>query len=281
MASRIAVVSAAALSLAAVATSASAEETRVRARYDLTLAGFNIGAASMQAGVDGKAYDMNVSVRLTGLARFLTGGRGAATSRGVLEPARPSPSAYAINTKSGDKGQIIRFALASDAVSQLSVEPPSKTNGVVPVTEADKKGVVDPVSALMMPAPAGADPLTPAACDRVLPVFDGRQRFDVTLRYDRTEDVKSSKSGAGQYSGKAIVCRASYKAIAGHRPGRKQVTFLENNKDMEVWLAPVAGTRALLPWKIAVRTEVGLAVIQASSFVVGAPADKTARGSNL
>ena len=279
MASRIAVASAAALLISS--TAASAEETRVRARYDLTLAGFSIGAASMQAGVDGKAYDMNVSVRLTGLARFLTGGRGAATSRGVLEAARPSPVAYAINTKSGDKGQVIRFALASDAVSQLSVEPPSKTNGVVPVTDADKKGIVDPVSALMMPAPAGADPLTPAACDRVLPVFDGRQRFDVTLRYDRTEDVKTAKSGAGQYSGKAVVCKASYKAIAGHKPGRKQVTFLENNKDMEIWLAPVAGTRALLPWKIAVRTEVGLAVIQASSFVVGAPADKTARGADL
>lgn len=266
----------------AASTSADAAETRVRARYDVTLAGFSIGTASLQAGIEGASYDMNVSARLTGLAKFLTGGRGAATSRGALRDAKITPATYAINTKSGDKGQVIRYALAGGAVRTLSVEPPPKTvSDMIPVSDADKRGIVDPVSALMVPVSGSGDPLASSSCDRTLPVFDGRQRFDVQLRYDRTETVKSQSTGEGQYDGKAIVCKATYKAISGHRPGRKQVVFMESNKDMEIWLAPITGTRALLPWKISVRTEVGTAVITATSFVVGGPAAKKADSTDL
>ena len=125
-------------------------------------------------------------------------------------------------------------------------------------------------------AGAPGDPLTPASCDRKLPVFDGRQRYDVTLRYDRMETAKPDRSenadpkAEAGYEGQLVVCKASYRAIAGHRPGRDSVTFMENNKDMEIWLAPVAGSRVLMPWKIAVRTEMGMAVITATSFVVNA-----------
>jgi hypothetical protein len=264
------------------AAPAGAEETRVRARYNVTVAGFEIGTASMQAGVDGASYDMNISMRMTGLAKFFTAGRGAATARGAYQDGKVIPTAYAINTRSGEKGQIVRFALVAGAVRQMSVEPPSKAKNIVPVTEADKRGVVDPVSALMMPVPGDGDLLSPASCDRMLPVFDGRQRYNVTLRYDRMETATTDGSVKGAYDGKLIVCKASYAAISGHRPGREQVTFMENNKDMEVWLAPVPAARALLPWKIAVRTQVGKAIITATSFVIGGEAgDPAPAGADL
>ena len=253
-----------------MAETAGPGETRIRARYAMTLAGFDIGTATMQAGVGRSSYDMNLSVRMTGLVKFFTGGRGAATSRGGVENARVTPTAYALNTRANNKGQIIRFALAGGAVRQMSVEPPPKTKDTIPVTDTDKRGIVDPLSALVMPVAGSGDLLAPASCDRTLPVFDGRQRFDVALRYDRTENAVADPAVKGSYDGKLIVCKASYKAISGHKPGRSQTTFMENNKDMEVWLAPVAGTRALLPWKISVRTQLGKAVITATSFVVDA-----------
>ena len=259
-------------------TSTAAAETRIRARYAMTLAGFDIGTATMQAGVDRSSYDMNLSVRMTGLVKFFTGGRGAATSRGGVEASHVTPSAYALNTRSNNKGQIIRFALAGGAVRQMSVEPPPKTKDTIPVTEADKHGIVDPLSALVMPVAGSGDLLAPGSCDRTLPVFDGRQRFDVALRYDRTETAVADPAVKGSYDGKLIVCKASYKAISGHKPGRSQVAFMENNKDMEVWLAPVAGTRALLPWKISVRTQLGTAVITATSFVVDTGETRAAGG---
>ena len=264
-----------ALAVPALAAPASAE-TRVRARYNVTVAGFDIGSATMQTGIGPTNYDMNLSVRMSGLVKFLTGGKAAVTSRGSFQGARVTPAAYAINTRATDKGQMIRFALAGGAVRQLAIEPPPKPNrNVIPVSEADKRGIVDPLSAVMMPVPGTGDTLSEKACDRTLPVFDGRQRYDVSLRYDRMEQAKPDTSdnadpnAKGGYDGKLVVCRASYKAISGHRPDKDNVKFMENNKDMEVWLAPIAGTRTLLPWKISVRTQYGLAVITATSFVIG------------
>lgn len=260
----------------ALAAPAAAAETRVKARYAITMAGFDIGTATMQSGIDRSNYDMNLSVRMSGLVKFFTGGRAAATSRGAYDDAKVTPAAYAINTRANDKGQVVRFALTGGSVRQLSVEPPQKpSKNLVPVTDADKRGVVDPLSAVMMPVPGSADLLSEAACERTLPVFDGRQRYDVRLRYDRMETAKpdasenADPSAKGGYDGKLVVCKASYKAIAGYRPDKDNVKFMEANKDMEVWLAPVAGTRALLPWKISVRTQYGVAMITATSFTVG------------
>jgi len=53
--------------------------------------------------------------------------------------------------------------------------------GRIPVTEANKRNIVDPTSALIMPVPEGEPLIGPAACNRTIPVYDGYVRFDVTL----------------------------------------------------------------------------------------------------
>ena len=54
-----------------------------------------------------------------------------------------------------------------------------------------------------------------------------------------------------------LVCNARYVPIAGHRALRPATKFMEENKDMSVWLAPVEGQRVLVPLRIAVRTMIG------------------------
>ena len=55
-------------------------------------------------------------------------------------------------------------------------------------------------------------------------------------------------------------------AIAGHRPDRPGVKFMEENRDMSVWLAPVEGTRVLVPMRISVRTTLGTNIIEATRW---------------
>ena len=57
----------------------------------------------------------------------------------------------------------------------------------VPVKDGDKKGVVDPVSALLMPAVSAGNLIDSANCNRTIPIFDGAARFDVVLSYDETK----------------------------------------------------------------------------------------------
>jgi hypothetical protein len=44
---------------------------------------------------------------------------------------------------------------------------------------------------------------------------------------------------------------------------------MQDNRDISVWLAPVEGSRVLVPLRIAVRTMVGMSVIEASRWTLG------------
>jgi hypothetical protein len=131
------------------------------------------------------------------------------------------------------------------------------------VTEAHRKGVTDPMSAMIMPASGNGEVLTPDACKRKLAIFDGRQRADIDLVFKRMDRVKADKG----YQGPVVVCTVLYKPIAGHRPERPAIKYLIEQRDMEMWLAPIAGTRMLVPFRFSVPTPFGLGVLQATYFV--------------
>jgi hypothetical protein len=46
------------------------------------------------------------------------------------------------------------------------------------------------------------------------------------------------------------------------------VTFMADNQRLEVWLAPVSGTRYLVPRRILIGTQIGDLVINARSFEI-------------
>jgi hypothetical protein len=65
--------------------------------------------------------------------------------------------------------------------------------------------------------------------------------------------------------------------ISGHRPTRSAVKFMEENRNMSVWLAPLEGTRVLAPLRIAVETMVGMSVIEAQRWELSPTATASVR----
>ena len=45
---------------------------------------------------------------------------------------------------------------------------------------------------------------------------------------------------------------------------------MAENKDLEVWLAPIASDHVLIPFRVSVRTMIGTTVVEASEFRVDA-----------
>ena len=235
----------------------------VKIRYGLSIAGLPIGTASLTATIADDDYKLNASARIGGILALVSDGKGAATATGRIAGDKPVANGYALNTLSSDKQQTVRMALDGSRITSVEVRPPAPERADrVPVSDDDMKGVIDPLSALLVPVPVNGDLLAPAACARTLPVFDGAQRFDVTLSYARMETVHSDTG----YSGPAVVCSARYKPIAGYRTKRAQTKFMADNRDLEIWLAPIEGTRVLAPWRIVVGTQVGRLVIEAQRF---------------
>jgi hypothetical protein len=240
-----------------------AGDGKVAIRYSMSVAGLPIGTAALSMTVsDGGAYKIVASAKVGGVLSLVSVGKGSATALGKLGPDLPVASGYALNSISADKQQTIRMALAGGTVTQTEVNPePTPRPDRIPVTDADKRGVIDPLSAFVVPVAGKGDVLDQTVCRRTLPIFDGAQRYDIKLSYARMEKVK-----AKGYAGPALVCSARYVPIAGHRAAREQTKYMADNKDIEIWLAPINGTRVLAPWHIVIGTQVGRLVIDAAKF---------------
>ena len=241
---------------------AAAGDTRVNARYDVTLAGMEIGKAALVIDIDATNYTAAASGKITGVAQFVTEGKGSAGARGLLTKEKPQPGSFAMTASGDDKQIAIQFGFERGAVKGLQVTPePKPRPDRIEVTEIHRRNVLDPMSAALFVVPGTGDVTGPDACKRVVPIFDGVSRYDLSFEFLRQEAV-----AAKGFAGTAVVCAVGFRAVAGHRLGRKDIEYMENNKDIAVWLVPAAGSRVLVPFKISVATKVGTCVIEAKSF---------------
>ncbi|MGL5114689.1 MAG: DUF3108 domain-containing protein [Beijerinckiaceae bacterium] len=244
----------------------------IEARYQISIGGLSIGAATIGGQISAQSYRVALNAKLTGLAGALTSGAGAVQVSGSFQGDRPVSNGYALAANNSQISRTIRIGMAAGNVADVAIEPPFEPKpDRVPVLEHHRRAVADPVSALLMPARAQGDLLSPENCNRKIPVFDGVQRFDIDLSYVETKPINDPRRG---YVGHVLVCRANYAPIAGHRP-IPATTYMQQNRDMQVWLAPVAGSRALMPWRIQVKTQLGQLVIEAQT-VSGLEMDATA-----
>jgi hypothetical protein len=242
------------------------------ADYGIYLAGLPIGEADVASTIEGDRYKLDVNAKLTGLVGLFVNGRGAATSSGSVSNGRVVPASFAVTSRNSSESRTVRMGLSSGNVAAVDISPPiDAKEDRVPVADAHRRGIVDPVSALIMPMNA-REPLDPAQCGRTIPIFDGASRFNVVLSYQGRKSVE--KPG---FKGDVLVCNARWVPISGHRPTRSAVKFMEENRNMSVWLAPLEGTRVLAPLRIAVETMVGMSVIEAQRWELSPTATASVR----
>lgn len=259
-------ISAAALILAAAAAAANPAHAqgRLEARYSVTIAGIPIGQGVWVADIAEDQYSTAASGRVSGIARVLSDGEGSGAARGRVRSGRLLPTTYALTVTADHRPDEIRMHFAGNAVKDLQVEPPTPYSADrVPLTEAHRRGVMDPLSAGLVYVGGSGDVMTPEVCRRTVPIFDGRQRYDLTLAFKGMQQVKADKG----YEGPVVVCMVVYQPLAGHRPDRPAVRQLAESRDMDIWFAPIAGTRFLAPFRLSLPTVIGMAVLQADQFV--------------
>lgn len=237
---------------------------RLEARYTASVAGIPVGRGSWVIDIEPNQYTAAASGRVVGLLKILSNGEGTVAARGGIDGSRLTPAGYSSRVTVDGKVDEVRLALTAGAITEAAVEPPAPpAPDRVPIADAHRRGVLDPMSAQLMVVGGSADPVSPEACRRTLPIFDGRQRFDLTLTFKRFDKVKAEKG----YQGPVAVCMVTYQPVAGHRPGRAAIRYLMATRDMEMWLAPIAGTRVLVPFRASVPTLIGQAMLEATQFV--------------
>ena len=234
--------------------------------YSISLIGIPVGVVEIAAAFSGARYSIEAHAKITGVASLVTSWRSSLAGAGEISGARVMPASFALTESNSTMTRTIRMAVSGNTVTGIDISPPydPPKGDMVPLSPRDKQGIVDPIGAALLPVPASAAPTSPAACDRTLPVFDGATRFDLALSYVGERRVKTRG-----YAGPVAVCAIRFAPVAGYRRDRPQIKFWAENKDMEVWLVPVAGQNLLAPYRVSIRTPYGGLVVEATEFTVG------------
>ncbi len=259
-----AVVCAMATALATDAIRAAAAQGRLEAQYTASVAGIPIGQGAWVIEITDDQFTIAASGTTSGLVKFFTGAHGTGGSRGIVSGGQPLPTSYASTINYDRKIDDVRMAFVGGNVADYKIEPPLQPQPErIPVSEADRRGVVDPLSSTLNRVAGNGDPVSPIACNRKVSVFDGRFRYDLRSEFKRMEMVRAEKG----YQGPAVVCAVYFTPVAGYVPDKPIIKYLVAERNAEVWLAPIAGTRVVVPFRFSIPTPIGLGLLQATQFV--------------
>ncbi len=237
---------------------------KLEASYVATLAGFPVGKGRSTIEITEDRFTAAATGATAGMLRVFASGDGNSAARGAMVAGAPLPAIFTASVTADKRTEEFRMTLEGGDVKEVSVLPEPEPNPErVPLTEAHRRGVMDPMTASLVRVPGNANPIGPEACQRTLAVFDGRMRYDLRLSFKRVDQINAEKG----YSGSAVVCAVNFVPLAGHNPHRSAIKYLIDQRDMEMWLAPIVGTRILVPFRVSVPTPIGVGIMQATEFV--------------
>ena len=267
-AARALAASAAACALLALASAQpAAAQGRLEAQYEASLAGIPVGKGAWNVEIGEESYAASSVGGTSGLLKTIANGSGAGEAQGRVINGALVPANYKASTTTSKKSETIHITLANGNVREFGIDPePPVDADRVPVTDAHKKGVLDPMTASLLRVPGTGEVVSPEACRGSAAVFDGRLRYDLKLDYKRMETVRSDRG----YAGPVVVCAVYFLPIAGYIPDRPVIKYLSGARNIEIAFAPIAGTRILVPYRVVIPTPLGTAMLEATQFLTQA-----------
>lgn len=253
---------------------ATTASSKVTVTYRISFDGMDIGSFTMHANINNNQYNINASAKISLLAGLIFEWRGITSSSGRVVNKGPAPSNYSFGYRTSDKSEKVDVKFADNAVREIAVNPPQRpSSGRVPITRQHMQNVVDPLSALLLFSNFGRNQSGEQVCNHTLPIFDGKQRYDLQLSYKRTKTVSANgDDGEGRgYRGPAYVCKIKFVPISGHKTGDEENDYAAQSDGMEVWMVPVARSGLYIPYYIRIPTPVGVTTLSSIGFRVSGP----------
>ena len=247
---------------------------KLEAQYEATLAGIPVGRGAWNIEISDDQFAASAVGGTAGLLKSFSSSSGTGSAQGRVVNGALVSTNYSASTTTSKKSEAIHMVLSNGTIKEYAIEPePPFDPDRVPVTEAHKKGVFDPMTGSMLRVPGTADPLSPEACRGSAAVFDGRMRYDLKLDFKRMETVKAEKG----YQGPVVVCAIYFAPIAGYIPDRPVIKYLTTARNMEIAFAPVLGTRILVPFRMVIPTPLGVAMLEATQFITAPTPPRVAK----
>ena len=248
--------------ITAIAGDSAQGEGNLDASYTISFARIPVGEMTATAVFGESEYALSVRARAGGaLKAVLVDGEASFSTQGTIKGGHPVPTTFTSKIVSNTETSDVRMVLDEGNVKELAATPPPSSDRV-PVTNSNRQRIVDPLTALLFSGAAAGEGLTQETCLRTLPIFDGHQRYDLKLAFNRMDKVTAEKG----YAGPVVVCSVSYEPIAGHRANIPLVKYLSEGREIQIALAPITGTRLLAPFRLLVVSTLANLMIEANRF---------------
>lgn len=237
--------------------------SEVTARYKLSFNGFDVGTYVFRSRYNGEGYSATAKAEISALfGAFKWTGNFAGS--GAVVSSAPRPASFEMSYKANSKITSVKLGFDGAGVSSVALvpnKPPPRA--AIKLKPENLKDVFDPVAATLAISSASASD----ACNRTIPIFDGKARFDLKLSPKGREPLKEQRS-SGQPA-ELIVCRVKYVPIAGHKPKDFIHPWIDYD-NIEIALRAIPSAGIYIPYRVTVPSTVGPAVMDADTINITA-----------
>ncbi len=234
----------------------------ISGQYSIHFNGFDIGTVRIDQRVAGRAYSANSRVEISALLGAFHW-QGVTRSAGTLTAEGLEPSGYDFEYQGSTKSGSVSMGFTKGIVTSLTALPATvEPDDFVRLGPSHIRSVIDPLSAIVAMSRPAAQP-----CGRKLPIFDGKQRFDISLLQVRREAVPAGRN-AETVTG--VVCRVKYTPVAGYRANSETAALAETT-GIEVTFRPVVEAGMWSPYRVSIPTMAGTVALEATRYDISAP----------
>ncbi|HEU0118726.1 MAG TPA: DUF3108 domain-containing protein [Alphaproteobacteria bacterium] len=223
------------------------------ATYDIYVGGIHLVTADILFQEEKGKYHSRVNAQTYGFWHRALPWETVLDSRGKIVKDKFVPLEFYSRDVWKGKPKVTKLHFKKDDVVP-EFDPPSHDENREIVTQDQRHGSLDPVTALLQML---AHVAVNHDCNVTVPVFDGKRRFDVTGADDGDEEINEADYGI--FKGDARTCDAGFKMISGEWNDRKPAKFWQKSdteagrEPFHIWLGSVSPE---LP-EMAVRMESG------------------------
>lgn len=187
--------------------------------YSIHVGGMHVLDATANVALQEGGYRAGLVMQTDGflgrVAKWQTDVRAHGNFAGPL----PRPRQFTAHGSWRDEPRLTTVDYAPDGMPNVTLAQPEPEKDREPVPMEMRNGTVDPVTAIVAVMDRVA---RSGGCDITVPVYDGRQRYDLIFATQGTEQLEAGDLST--YAGPATRCTVRYKPMAGRwkeqRPNR-------------------------------------------------------------
>lgn len=239
------------------------EPKQLGLRYDVYAGGLKALSANLELDLAAEAYDIGLKAETDGFigslfpwkASYATSGH---SDKGVLIPTVSTSSS---SWRSDEKTTEMSY----DPHGNLLKTTEQRGQKTVVKRDIDKSLTHDAVDMLTGALLMMQNAKNTEKCEGSFPVFDGKRRFNITLKDDGRETL--AKSSLSRFEGEALRCTLKVEPVAGFKPKDKDRGWMAvqahteaRKKPPTIWFARLDDKGPVVPVRMEINSAYGAVV---------------------